>query len=96
MKDFKKNFDLGTGFYFSDGYDLTNTFQTNNIFNLNEIDSLDSNNQVYKQSKSAQIRTFNEMFLWNYYLISDFHECLKFKKWVKGFMFGYVEQISKN
>ena len=88
-----KTFDLSTGFYFSHTYDLTHTFQSNVVSIIND-QSNKQPNASYSTSKSESIKTFNDIFMWNYDLILDFHKGLKNKRWVIGVMHGFLEQIS--
>lgn len=89
---FLKTFDLGTGFYFSDTYDLTNSFQTNTVAELNQSIK---NEKTYSYCHSEPIKTYNHMFMWNYYSILDFYRILKDKRWIIAFVHGYIEQISR-
>ena len=88
-----KSFDLSTGFYFSDTYDLCDTFQTNVVALINDKAEGDRT-KIYTCSQSEPIKNYNEVFMWNYYIISEFHKLLKNRRWVLGFIHGYVEQIS--
>jgi len=89
-----KSFDLTAGFYFSDTYDLTNTFQTNVVSMVNlENNSFDTK-KSYKFGKCPSISTYNDFFLWNHCNILEFNHLLKNKRWIVPFIYGYIEQIS--
>lgn len=89
-----KSFDLSTGFYFSDTYDLTNTFQTNVVSLIND-EKAEFPFRAYNSLPCDPIRTHNEYFMWNYFIIEEFFKLLKNKRWVTCFIYGYIEQISK-
>lgn len=89
-----KTFDLTSGFYFSDTYDLTNTFQTN-IYAMSNNDPDFFTKRAYTPSNCQPIRNFNECFMWNYYLSKEFSNAIVNPRWIKGFIYGYLEQASK-
>jgi hypothetical protein len=90
-----KSFDLSTGFYFSDTYDLTNTFQTNVVSLIND-EKAEFPFRAYNSLPCDPIRTHNEYFMWNYFIIEEFFKLLKNKRWVTSFIYGFIEQISKH
>lgn len=72
---------------------MTHTFQSNVVSIIND-QSNKPQNASYSTSKSEPIKTFNDIFMWNYDLILDFYKGLKNKRWVIGIMHGFLEQIS--
>lgn len=88
-----KSFDLTTGFYFSNTYDLTNTFQTNTVSMVNSESPDYLPQKSYLFSECPTIKTHNEYFMWNYHLIEEFHQVIKNKRWIVPFIYGYIEQI---
>ena len=81
-----KNLDLSRSFYFSYGYDITNTLQRN-VFNARQSDP---------QHSSAAPRTnHNEMFVWNHYLLKPPLQVLRNPNdWCLPIIHGFVDQAT--
>jgi phosphatidylinositol 3,5-bisphosphate 5-phosphatase len=81
-----KNLDLSRSFYFSYGYDITNTLQRN-IFHAR---------QSYGRDAPAPPRSsHNEMFVWNHYLLEPPSNVLKNAyDWCLPIIHGFVDQAT--
>ena len=81
-----KNLDLTRSFYFCYSYDITNTLQRN--IARHRATSL-------QQSPGNQSFEFNEMFIWNHYLLQPAFKALqRVYDWCLPIIHGFVDQAS--
>ena len=80
------NLDLSRSFYFSYSYDITNTLQCN----------IASERTALQQGRLTVVPSFNEMFIWNHYLLQPASKALKNAyDWCLPIVHGFVDQASK-
>ncbi|CCH62310.1 hypothetical protein TBLA_0H00170 [Henningerozyma blattae CBS 6284] len=80
--------DLAKTFYFSYTYDITNTLQTNLLREkLRAIDRSDI-------TIPGGIVDYNEMFVWNSYLLSPIMPCIDtVYDWFQPLVYGFIDQV---
>ena len=82
-----KNLDLTRSFYFCYSYDITNTLQRN--IARHRATS-------HHESSGFQSFDFNEMFIWNHYLLQPAFKALeRVYDWCLPIIHGFVDQASK-
>ena len=82
--------------YFSYNYNMTKTLQRNFIENFKTEICASYEKNFYKDNSSNEIdldKITNHYFLWNYYHLSEFVNCVKNELWFVYFIYGYFEQI---
>ena len=83
-----QNVDMTKNFYFSYTYDLTNTLQVNM--------TMPSNNNNDRQSNTKIPFRYNDMFVWNQYLLkAGFKDINSRSGWILPLIYGFVDQASK-
>jgi hypothetical protein len=90
-----KYMDLGKTFYFSYGYDITNTLQTNMIRNKN-LASTYQNNTDYSQNEIYNNMSHNERFVWNNVLLAPIlsnPDCATYE-WFRPIIHGFIDQAN--
>ena len=83
--------------YFSYNYNMTKTLQRNFIENFkSELSSTYEKNFYKENTTNNELdlqKITNHYFLWNYYHLSEFFNCVKNELWFVYFIYGYFEQI---
>lgn len=90
-----KYMDLNKTFYFSYGYDITNTLQTNMIRNK-ILASNYQNNTDYSQNEIYNTMNHNERFVWNNVLLEPIlrnSECATYE-WFCPIIHGFIDQAN--
>ena len=88
--------EFGKEMYFSYNYNMTKTLQRNFIENFKTEICASYEKNFYKDNSSNEIdldKITNHYFLWNYYHLSEFVNCVKNELWFVYFIYGYFEQI---
>lgn len=47
------------------------------------------------QRRKKDMYSWDEKFVWNFYLIQDLLSIIKFKKWILPVVHGYINMLSK-
>lgn len=82
------NLDLSRSFYFSYSYDVTHTLQHN---------LMRARQQSPELEQDPQSSRFNDMFVWNHYLLQPAIQSLKnVYDWCSPIVHGFVDQASKS
>ena len=90
-----KYLDLGKTFYFSYGYDITNTLQTNMIRNKN-IAAKYANRTDVNQNEIFNTVDHNERFVWNNLLLKPVQnnaDCATYE-WFRPIIHGFIDQAN--
>lgn len=90
-----KYMDLGKTFYFSYGYDITNTLQTNMMRNKNLASSY-QNKTDYSQNEIFNSMDHNERFVWNRVLLEPIlqnPDCAIYE-WFRPIIHGFIDQAN--
>ena len=88
--------DFSKEMYFSYNYNMTKTLQRNFIENFKSELSSTYDKNFYKDNKTNEIdleKITNHYFLWNFFHLSEFTQCVKNELWFVYFIYGYFEQI---
>ena len=89
--------DFAKEMYFSYNYNMTKTLQRNFIENFKSELSSSYDKYFYKDNMTTNDldleKITNHYFLWNYYHLSEFFNCVKNEIWFVYFIYGYFEQI---
>ncbi len=95
--DLFKSFALTKQLYFSYTYDLSKTVQRNFIENLkNELIPHYKQKFQNKKGKLSFKKLNSYYFMWNYYHIKEFYNCILNKGWICYFIYGFFEQVECN
>ena len=83
--------------YFSYNYNMTKTLQRNFIENFKTELCTSYKNNFHKDNKLENgidlEKTTNHYFMWNYYHLNEFTNCVKNDIWFVYFIYGYFEQV---
>ena len=88
--------DFSKEMYFSYNYNMTKTLQRNFIENFKSELSSTYDKNFFKENKTNEIdleKITNHYFLWNFFHLSEFTQCVKNELWFVYFIYGYFEQI---
>lgn len=97
-EDYQKlmqSYNLKTYYYSSYTYDVTSTLSKNIIDHWSEqnlVNPPDLKNKEHHFQKPANILGFENVFLWNKFVLQDFNDCTGNKKWILPIINGYCEQ----
>ena len=81
--------DLSKNFYFSYTYDITQSLQ----HNMTRPVVMD-HHHPHAKTPSTELFEYNEMFVWNTFLLKSGFESLN-SKWALPVIYGFVDQSSK-
>ena len=83
--------------YFSYNYNMTKTLQRNFIENFKTEICTSYKNNFHKDNKLENgidlEKSSNHYFMWNYYHLKEFTNCIKNDIWFVYFIYGYFEQV---
>lgn len=86
---------LNKDFYFSHTYDITRTLQCNMLHGSVATD--ENAAEGGDDNRRANVPTFEEMFVWNHYLLETGFGCVdKRSPWTMPLIHGFIEQASRS
>ena len=89
---------ISEGFYYSYTYDLTSSLQVNAMRKLRKTEA-ENFSDFYahdffvgkSQAEIQEHKPWENHMMWNYFLVRDFYDIVKRKKWVMPVIHGFVD-----
>ena len=92
-----KSFTVSKQMYFSYTYDLSKSLQRNFMENFKfELIPDYRKNFMNSKGKLSYKKLNSYYFMWNYFHIKEFYNCIKNKGWICHFIYGFFEQVECN
>ena len=92
-----KSFTVSKQMYFSYTYDLSKSLQRNFMENFKfELIPYYKKNFMNSKGKLSFKKLNSYYFMWNYFHIKEFYNCIINKGWICNFIYGFFEQVECN